>query len=126
MITIIYDFDDNTYDFETELKEYKEQLTNEEICDLAKELFNSIDEIEKEDLVNEFGEESTSFDPNSEASVNLSKSIIYDADDEDIYKLNNDDIKDFYEDEAREEYDDYVAYNKDRYGYYGVSRRDFF
>lgn len=126
MITITYDFDNNTFDFETELKEYKEQLTKEEICDLAKELFNSLDNIEKEDLINEFGEESISFNPDLEASVDLSKSVIYDADEEDIYKLNNDDVKDFYEEEARDEYNDYVAYNKDRYGYYGVSRRDFF
>ena len=126
MAILKYEFDENDFEYEVDTRPYFEDLEDSDACELASEIYADLDNIEKEDIKNEFGEDAVTFNPNIEESVNLSRAIIEDTDEDELVEKDRDRVTDFFEDDAREQYEEDVAYNSDRYGYYGVSERDFY
>lgn len=111
MITIPYEFDNDTIYIDTDLSEYIKQLTDNEKCEIGKTIFDGLDIIEKEDITNEYGENAITFNPSYIEAVNLSENLIQDAEYSEIYKIKEEEINDFYESEAYEEYQNYITYD---------------
>jgi len=126
MAILKYEFDENDFEYDVDTRPYFDSLEDTAACELASEIYSELDPIEQEDIKNEFGEESIKFDPNIEESVNLSRAIIEDTNEDKLVEKDKERVTDYFEDDAREQYEDDIAYNSDRYGYYGVSERDFY
>lgn len=126
MAILNYEFDENDYEYDVDTRPYFDNLEDNDACELASEIYSELDSIEQEDIKNEFGEEAVKFDPNIEDSINLSRAIIEDTDEDKLVEKDKDRVTDFFKDDALEQYEDDIAYKSDKYGYYGVSERDFY
>ena len=126
MAILKYDFDDVDFEFDVDTRDYFDNLDDSDACKLASEIYEDMNDIDREDLRNEFGEEALKFDPNIAECVSLSRAIIQDTDEKELVERDRESVTDYFADDARESYEDNVDYTRDVYGYYGVNERDFY
>lgn len=121
-ITIKYDFDDNNdYEYEADLYDYINSLSNDEICEITKEIYTEDDKYN--DLLKEQNYDVSDI---KKDDPELFKDLFFSIDYTDLYDYLEEDIKNFFENDAKEAFKDSLAYQKDPYSYNGVRRSDFF
>lgn len=129
---IIYEFDPSgyTYEYNADIDDYVDSLTNEKLCKKAAILYDNY--LTSEDLedIKEKYEDLTlpqSLENNFDDSevIDCAKYIFTLVSDENVYDIFSEDIKDYFEPYAKEAYEDREAYYDDPYGYNGVSQSDF-
>lgn len=126
MITLDYDFDDDSFEYEVDPSDYFDTLDDFDTCVLGKDIYDKLSTEEKDVLLSDFGTDATSFSSQSDLCVDLSRALISDSNVDELAKDYIEQITDYFYEDAKDAYENSLAYKRDKYGYYGVSERDFY
>ena len=118
-------FDEYDYEYEVDTRPFFDQLSDEEVVDLASEVISQSSEDDVKAIMDEYDYHSTKLDAKDPKSVSFARHVVKDTDEEVLTEIMKDDVKSFFENEAYEEFEDSLAYERDPLGYYGMSLRDF-
>ena len=105
---LIYWFDDEQFDYEIDVKEYIDSLNMKEKIELAKDVYDKMNEEDRKYALDEYNIETLSdIDMGNVDSVEWMNDVAFDVDNYDIIKdIAEDDMKDFFYSDARDAYDD--------------------
>lgn len=118
-------FDEYDYEYEVDTRPFFDELSDEEVVDLASEVISQSSEDDVKAMMDEYDYHNTELDAKDPKSVSFARHVVKDTDEEVLTEIMKDDVKSFFEDEAYEEFEDNLAYERDPLGYYGMSSRDF-
>ena len=125
-MTLTYDFNNEEYEFEADLEDYLDSLSERDICQLGREIYEKYTLEMKKSMVDDFGEKVLQFKPFNEESVELARSIIEDYDEDKLLDIIGEDMSQFFYKRAKEEYSDWKDYESNPWRYFGVSEGDFY
>lgn len=118
MTTLTYDFNDDTFEYDVDLSDWKNSLSFDVKRDIVDYyMFHTSD---YQEVLKEYDE--SEWDLEDKEFVN---DMFQEIENSDLIDDFEDEIKSYFYSDAKEAYDESEAYRKDPYGYNGVRQSDF-